>query len=136
MIECAGERWTIKVNRREAPERQRYTLALEIAHFVLNRELLVEHGRVAHDVLYRSALPAQAEMDARKLALDILLPAAAVRDDWLATGASGEGQQLIDLAEIWRVTVNRMEARVMEFDHSGKDVEASGRDWRQKREAG
>ena len=111
-IEHAQERWTIRINRREAAERQRYTVALEISHVVLNRDLLLEHGHVAHDVLYRSKLPDRVESEARKLALDILLPAPAVRDDWLAAGASTEEQQLIDLAAAWRVTPDRMEVRI------------------------
>ncbi|NVO75041.1 ImmA/IrrE family metallo-endopeptidase [Photobacterium damselae subsp. damselae] len=62
----------IKVNRHDVKARQRYTLAHEIAHFLLHRHLLGEGIR--DDVLYRSQQSSTVEQEANRLAADILMP--------------------------------------------------------------
>lgn len=62
----------IKINRHDAKSRQRYTLAHEIAHFLLHRHLLREG--ISDDVLYRSSQSNQIESEANRLAADILMP--------------------------------------------------------------
>lgn len=63
---------TIKVNRHDVKARQRYTLAHEIAHFLLHRELLA--NGIQDDVLYRSSQSNVVESEANRLAADILMP--------------------------------------------------------------
>ena len=63
---------TIRVNRHDAPSRQRYTLAHEISHFFLHRHLL-KNG-IKDDVLYRSNQSNEIEAEANRLAADILMP--------------------------------------------------------------
>lgn len=63
---------TIRINRHDAPNRQRYTLAHEISHFFLHRHLLQDG--IQDDVLYRSSLSNSIETEANKLAADILMP--------------------------------------------------------------
>ena len=62
----------IRVNRHDVKARQRYTLAHEIAHFLLHRHLLKDGIR--DDVLYRSKQSSLVEAEANRLAADIIMP--------------------------------------------------------------
>lgn len=64
---------TIKVNRHDVKERQRFTIAHEIAHFLLHKDRLA--GGIEDDVLYRSRLSDELEREANRLAADIIMPA-------------------------------------------------------------
>lgn len=63
---------TIKVNRHDVKERQRFTIAHEIAHFLLHRDRLA--NGITDDVLYRSGLTDDLERQANRLAADIIMP--------------------------------------------------------------
>lgn len=63
---------TIRVNRHDVKTRQRFTIAHEIAHFLLHRHLL--HTGITDDVLYRSNQSDAIEKEANNLASDILMP--------------------------------------------------------------
>jgi hypothetical protein len=62
----------IFVNMDDHINRQRFTAAHEIAHFILHRDL-IEDG-VIDDTMYRSDLPGPYETQANQLAADILMP--------------------------------------------------------------
>lgn len=62
----------IKVNRHDVKARRRYTLAHEIAHFLLHRHLLGQG--ISDDVLYRSSHSDEIEAEANRLASDIIMP--------------------------------------------------------------
>lgn len=70
---------TIKVNRHDTKERQRFTIAHEIAHFLLHRDRI--SGGIVDDVLYRSRLSDELEREANRLAADIIMPAELVRNE-------------------------------------------------------
>ncbi|MHA7845632.1 ImmA/IrrE family metallo-endopeptidase [Serratia sp. D1N4] len=63
---------TIRINRHDVKARRRYTLAHEIAHFLLHKHLLCEG--ISDDVLYRSAQSNEVEAQANRLAADIIMP--------------------------------------------------------------
>lgn len=63
---------TIRVNRHDAKERQRFTLAHEIAHFLLHRDKIGDG--ITDDILYRSGLSDAQEAQANRLAADIVMP--------------------------------------------------------------
>jgi Zn-dependent peptidase ImmA (M78 family) len=65
--------FSIGVNATEAYTRQRFTIAHEIAHFILHRAKL-ENGDLIDDSMYRSGLSTKDEADANRLAADILMP--------------------------------------------------------------
>lgn len=70
--------FVIYINQADSPVRQRFSLAHEIAHFVLHRDL-IEQG-VTDDTMYRSAeLNSYYEVQANQLAADILMPVRLVR---------------------------------------------------------
>ena len=71
--------FSIAVNLTEAPVRQRFTVAHEIAHFLLHRSRL-EAGDLTDDTMYRSGLSSKEEADANKLAAYILMPFSLIND--------------------------------------------------------
>lgn len=68
----------IKVNRHDSPGRQRFTVAHEIAHYLLHRDHI--GAGISDDALYRSNQSDQIEWEANRLAADIVMPTKAVRD--------------------------------------------------------
>ncbi|MFL4368773.1 ImmA/IrrE family metallo-endopeptidase [Enterobacter asburiae] len=64
--------YIIRVNRHDVKERQRFTLAHEIAHFLLHKDRIGDG--ITDDVLYRSKLSDFMEIQANRLAADILMP--------------------------------------------------------------
>lgn len=63
--------YIIRVNRHESKARQRFTLAHEIAHYLLHKDQIGDG--IEDDVLYR-ALSNTVEAQANRLAADIIMP--------------------------------------------------------------
>ena len=64
--------YVIFLNGKHSLERRRFTLAHEIALFVRHRQLIGDG--VQHDGLYRSSLAGPVEIDANRMAANILVP--------------------------------------------------------------
>lgn len=62
----------VRINRHDVKERQRFTIAHEIAHFLLHRDKIGDG--ITDDVLYRSDLSDEMEAQANRLAADIVMP--------------------------------------------------------------
>lgn len=71
-IDRPGADFIIRVNRHEHKNRQRFTIAHELSHFLLHLDKIGEG--IADNGLYRSQLSSQIEAEANKLAADILMP--------------------------------------------------------------
>jgi predicted transcriptional regulator len=69
--------YVIKINRHDSLGRQRFTVAHEIAHFLLHRELI--GTGIEDDALYRSNQSDQIEWEANRLAADIVMPTKAIQ---------------------------------------------------------
>jgi hypothetical protein len=69
--------YSIVVNEAEPSTRQRFTIAHEIAHFLLHRDQ-IGHA-VEDDTFYRSSLSSTRETEANRLAADILMPYGLIR---------------------------------------------------------
>ena len=67
-----GNEVIIRVNRHDVKERQRFTLAHEIAHFLLHEDRIGDG--IIDDILYRSNLSDVMEAQANRLAADIVMP--------------------------------------------------------------
>ena len=94
-----SKRWTIRVNRHEHKHRQRYTIAHEIAHFVLHRDAITD--KVEDDTFYRSGLSEQREFEANALAAEILMPWHLIRSLMQKNGITIDNvKQLADLLEV------------------------------------
>jgi Zn-dependent peptidase ImmA (M78 family) len=97
--------YAILVNKNHHENRRRFTVAHEIAHFVLHRHEIGDG--VFDDALYRSGLSQKIEIEANKLAADILMP-------WpLINEAFGKGINTIDaLAARFAVSKSAMSIRL------------------------
>jgi hypothetical protein len=102
--------WHILINSADHPNRQRFTLAHEVAHYVLHRDL-IESG-VVDDTMYRSALGSGYETQANRLAADILMP----------VGLVAKWRQRIpdakDLARAFQVSPAAMDIRLKGIDRA------------------
>jgi Zn-dependent peptidase ImmA (M78 family) len=72
MIFPVGDGYKIVINKHEPSYRQRFTLAHELAHFLLHKSLI--GAGISDNVLYRSKLSDAHEVEANRLASDILMP--------------------------------------------------------------
>jgi hypothetical protein len=68
-----AELYEIQVNNTDAAVRQRFTVAHEIAHYLLHREQIGTDG-ITDSILYRSKLSDKTEAEANKLSAALLLP--------------------------------------------------------------
>ena len=86
------------IMRRDAsPNRERFTMAHEIGHYVLHRDLIRED--VVDDAMYRSALSDEYERQADRFAGQVLLPAQTVRETYKRTKALSILAQLFDVSD-------------------------------------
>ncbi len=68
--------FVIRINRHEAKGRQRFTLAHQLAHFLLHRDRIVDGEPWEENVLLRSDQPTHVENEANRLAFDLVIPPA------------------------------------------------------------
>lgn len=100
--------YLIAVNKRDNARRQRFTLAHEIGHFLLHRDLIGDG--IVDDAMYRSPLGDHYERQANRFAADTLLPADLVRQEWR------NGNKAIQtLAERFDVSADAMRIRLEEL---------------------
>lgn len=97
--------FAIYVNAKHSEVRRRFTIAHEIAHFVLHRDLISDG--ITEDALYRSGLSDAVEREANGLAAEILMPRHLVRS-YVASGT----RNAAELAEIFEVSQQAMEYRL------------------------
>jgi Zn-dependent peptidase ImmA (M78 family) len=106
--------YLIKVNRHESRERQRFTVAHEIAHFLLHREIIdAQPEGIMDNVLYRSGNAAQIEYEANRLAADLVMPRNLVDSELGKFGGALSEEALEQLAERFAVSKAAMEIRVI-----------------------
>ncbi|MBX9463597.1 MAG: ImmA/IrrE family metallo-endopeptidase [Aquamicrobium sp.] len=81
-ISREGNQYVIRVNRNEARERQRFTIAHELAHYLLHRNVIDSSPEgITDTVLYRSGKPEQIEFEANRLAAEIVMPISLVEKE-------------------------------------------------------
>lgn len=79
-ISKEGNGYVIRINRNEARDRQRFTIAHELAHYLLHRSLIdASDDGIKDNVLYRSGAPERVEFEANQLAGEIIVPATHLR---------------------------------------------------------
>jgi Zn-dependent peptidase ImmA (M78 family) len=100
----------IKLNKYESPERQRFTLAHEIAHYLLHRAH-IGHG-VVDNTLYRSNLTSIKEVEANRLAADLIMPKAQVVQEVDRAGQPLDEQLVEELSGVFRVSKPAMRVRL------------------------
>jgi IrrE N-terminal-like domain len=107
---AAPKGFTIKVDRHETKERQRFTLAHEIAHFLLHPDL-IKNG-LSDDVLYRSSLSNRKEAEANRLAADLVMPMSLI-EEWMEQFPNSSLETHIDaLAKYLGVSAVALKVRI------------------------
>ena len=96
--------YAIYVNGDHSETRRRFTIAHEIAHFVLHKSLIGDG--IIDDALYRSGFSNYIETEAKDLATDILMPPHLVRK------ATRKESSIEKLAEIFNVSREAMAIRL------------------------
>jgi IrrE N-terminal-like domain len=100
--------YSIYLNAADPPRRRRFTLAHEIAHFVLHQDLIGDG--LIDDGMYRSKLGGQYERQANRLAADILMLAGLVRGYY-----RGGTMSYANLGEAFDVSTDAMRIRLQEL---------------------
>lgn len=108
--ETAASGFKIKINKFESEERQRFTVAHEIAHFLLHRDY-IKNG-IIDSALYRSSLSSRKEVEANKLAADLLMPEALVLDELKKLGGKRDSISAEALARKFKVSPAAMKVRI------------------------
>lgn len=102
--------YEIRVNKFENVERQRFTVAHEIGHYLLHRDFI--GSGIVDSIMYRSALTSKKETEANRIAADIIMPSASLRNELARTGRATEEGVPEELAKIFRVSLPAMRVRL------------------------
>ncbi|MCZ3378944.1 MULTISPECIES: ImmA/IrrE family metallo-endopeptidase [unclassified Rhizobium] len=100
----------IRINRHEVKTRQRFTLAHEIAHFLLHRDRI--GNGIMDNILYRSTLSDKYEAEANRLAADILMPEAVISEWRREKKGLAKREWVHPLAELFGVSEDAMSIRL------------------------
>lgn len=100
----------IKVNKFENPKRQRFTVAHEIAHYLLHRDQI--KSTVYDNILYRSSLSNKLEAEANRLAAQIIMPAALLESDLGQLDRPPNIDDLYELSDKYNVSREAMRIKI------------------------
>jgi Zn-dependent peptidase ImmA (M78 family) len=79
-IERKDGTYKITVNATDPTRRQRFTIAHEIGHYILHRDMIGDG--ITDDAMYRSSLGSFFETQANQYAADVLMPPNLVKAAW------------------------------------------------------
>jgi Zn-dependent peptidase ImmA (M78 family) len=102
--------YVIHVNRFEPKDRQRFTIAHEIAHYLLHKDRI--SAGIVDSILYRSKLSSRIEAEANKLAADIVMPSRLIVQDLANVPEYAENDRVGYMAEKFGVSKQAMSIRV------------------------
>ncbi len=105
--------YVIRINRHETRERQRFTLAHEISHFLLHKDFIDDQGSITDNVLYRSRAPEQKEFEANRLAAELVMPRKLVETALSELGEIPSDEIIGFMAEKFKVSEAAMEIRLI-----------------------
>lgn len=105
--------FVIRINRHEAKPRQRFTLAHELAHFLLHRDRIVNEGGWSENVLLRAPnQPIQIEYEANRLASDLVIPSHLLSKATSDYNGPMTSEVIEDLARRFGVSTAAMEIKL------------------------
>jgi Zn-dependent peptidase ImmA (M78 family) len=102
--------YKIRINRHEQKTRQRFTIAHEMAHYLLHRDRI--GTGISDNVLYRSGLSNEIEWEANRLAAELLMPRVAVKEELEKIGGIATLETARDLADVFQVSLPAMKIRL------------------------
>lgn len=105
--------FVIRINRHEAKHRQRFTLAHELAHFLLHRDRVEAAKGWSENVLLRAPnQPMQIEYEANRLASDLVIPSAQLAEATAEYSGPMTSEVIEDLARRFGVSTAAMEIKL------------------------
>ncbi|MFN7599017.1 MAG: ImmA/IrrE family metallo-endopeptidase [Cereibacter sp.] len=105
--------FVIRINRHEAKHRQRFTLAHELAHYLLHRERIEADGEWSENVLLRAPnQPIQIEYEANRLASDLVIPSHLLAQATADYTGPMTSEVIEDLARRFGVSTAAMEIKL------------------------
>ncbi|HCH0957968.1 TPA: ImmA/IrrE family metallo-endopeptidase [Vibrio parahaemolyticus] len=99
----------IKISRHDSIERQRFTLAHEIAHFLLHRDKVGDG--IEDSMLFRSSLSNTLEAQANRLAADIAMPFSLINEVKFPEGTRLE-IKIEEIARVSELSIPAIEVRL------------------------
>lgn len=105
-----SDKFQIRINRYETDVRQRFTIAHEIAHFLLHRDYI--RTGIVDNVMYRSSLSSKRETEANRLAADIVMPYPLINAELAKMGGIRDEAAAVALARQFRVSLPAMKVRL------------------------
>lgn len=102
--------YRIRINRHEPLVRQRFTIAHEIAHYLLHRELIGEG--LEDTILYRSTLSNTIEAEANRLAADLIMPKDLILTSLRNRGGDATVEVVSEMASEFQVSEPAMKIRL------------------------
>ena len=96
--------WIMTVNSKQHPKRQRFTLAHELAHYILHKEKIGDN--LTDNAMYRSKLSNVFERQANILASEILMPVNFVMQ------FIEENKSVSEMASLFKVSEGAMRIRL------------------------
>lgn len=105
--------FVIRINRHEAKHRQRFTLAHELAHYLLHRDRIEADGEWSENVLLRAPnQPIQIEYEANRLASDLVIPSDLLAKATAEYTGPMTSEVIEDLARRFGVSTAAMEIKL------------------------
>ena len=105
IVKDSSGKYTIWTNAKHHQNRRRFTVAHEIAHFVLHRDAIGDG--IKDDALFRSTLGGLIESQANRYAAELLMPMKHIKN-CIKEGASS----IVELAASMRVSKTAMSIRL------------------------
>ncbi len=102
--------YRIRVNRHEAKTRQRFTIAHEVAHYLLHRDLIGEG--IEDTILYRSTLSNPMEAEANRMAAQLLMPESTIINSLRRNGGRAKPNIAAIMADEFDVSEAAMRIRI------------------------
>lgn len=98
-----AKKFEILINKNDSPVRQRFTIAHELGHFFLHKEIL-ENEKIHIDIMYR--MPDEKEKEVDYFAGALLM------NKILLEKVYDEDTSILDLAQLFKVSVSAMTVRL------------------------
>ena len=105
IVKDSNDKYTIWTNGKHPQNRRRFTVAHEIAHFVLHRDAIGDG--IKDDVLFRSSLGGLIEAQANRYAAELLMP-----DEHIEKCIKDGASSIAELAACMRVSKTAMSIRL------------------------
>lgn len=100
-IEVSGNTWCIGINQYHSARRQRFTLAHELAHYILHRDQIQREGRHTDKILLRDGENGDIEAEANHFAGHLLVP----KQSLLELVANPNKRNISTLADAFDVSI-------------------------------